>query len=233
VQEDGDNPVLADVLGDDARYHRNGTRLGIAATRNLALSRATGDLVQNLDHDDVLLPHALATVIARFEQHPIHWAIASADDLLVDGTRKPYPPDMPHGLIPPGEVNRWAERHGGNWPLHGGGLAARTETLRAIGGWTGIPLDDDLAALAALFEVTLGWHDHGVTWLYRIHAEQTSRRSPYPGLEDTGRRIALQRVKALQNTGLDFTVDVPAPGSHVVDLGRNIRLPLDGQSSSG
>jgi glycosyltransferase involved in cell wall biosynthesis len=229
VQEDGDTPALADLLGDRARYAHNGTRLGIAATRNLALARATGELVHNLDHDDVLLPHALATVIARFEQHPIHWAVAAADDLHPDGTRHPWPPDLPHGLIPAGEVNRWAERHGGNWPLHGGGLAARTETLRAIGGWTGIPVDDDLAALAALTELAPGWNDHTVTWLYRNHPDQTTRRSPYPGLEHTGRRIALQRAKALRNTGIDLVTHTPTDNSHHVDLGPNIRLPLEDQ----
>lgn len=227
VQEDGEAPALADRVGG-ARHACNGARLGIAATRNLALARATGELVQNLDHDDVLLPHALATLISRFEEHPVHWAVMSADDLLPDGTRRPFPPDLPHGPVRPGEVNRWAEERGGNWPLHGGGLAARTETLRALGGWTGVPVDDELGALVALSELTQGWHDHEVTWLYRKHPAQTTNRSLYPGLEDTGRRIALQRAKALRSTGLRVSVERPGTGSHEVDLGPNIRLAPGG-----
>lgn len=230
VQEDGAEPSLAESVGADARYGSNGTRLGIAATRNLALARATGELVQNLDHDDVLLPHALATLIARFEQHPVHWAIAAADDLHPDGTRHPWPPDLPHGLIAAGEVNRWAERHRGNWPVHGGGLAARTETLRAVGGWTGIPVDDELAALTALSELAPGWHDHTVTWLYRKHPDQTTSRPLYPGLEHTGRRIALQRAKALRNTGFRIAAGTPATGSHSVDLGPNTHLAPEEQA---
>ncbi|MBP2337398.1 glycosyltransferase involved in cell wall biosynthesis [Saccharothrix coeruleofusca] len=226
VQEDGDNPVLANMLGAHAHYDRNGTRLGIAATRNLALARATGALVQNLDHDDVLLPHALATLIARFEQHPIHWAVGAADDLLEDGTRQSWDSALPFGLIPAGHVNQWAEQHGGNWPVHGGGLMMRTDTLRAIGGWTGIPVDDDLAALAAISELADGWNDRTVTWLYRKHRAQTTQNSLYAGLEDTGRRIALQRAKAIRNiagptlsTGAAFDSD-----SADVEVGPNIKL---------
>ncbi len=225
VQEDGEAPCLSHLFTDGhARYAHNGTRLGIAATRNLALARATGRLVQNLDHDDVLLPHALATLIRRFEEHPIHWAVAAADDLLEDGTRRPWTSDFPFGLIPAGEVNRWAERHRGNWPVHGGGLMVRTDTLRALGGWTGIPVDDDLAALVAISELTDGWHDDTVTWLYRKHPHQTTRNRHYPGLEHTGRRIALQRAKALRNTSFTLTGYAATGDSHQVDLGPNTRL---------
>jgi glycosyltransferase involved in cell wall biosynthesis len=224
VQEDGDNPVLADSIGAHARYDRNGTRLGIAATRNLALARATGELVQNLDHDDVLLPHAVATLIRRFEEHPIHWAVAAADDLLEDGTRRSWDSDLPFGLLRAGQVNQWAEQHGGNWPVHGGGLMMRADTLRALGGWAGIPVDDELAALAAISELTDGWNDSAVTWLYRKHPGQTTRNPHYPGLEDTGRRIALQRAKALRNTAFTLANHAPNGNSHQVDLGPNIRL---------
>ncbi|QQQ78249.1 glycosyltransferase [Saccharothrix sp. 6-C] len=224
VQEDGERPVLADALGAQAEYGHNGTRLGIAATRNLALARASGALVQNLDHDDVLLPHALATLIRRFEEHPIHWAVGAADDLLEDGARRSWDSAMPFGLLPAGDVNRWAERHGGNWPVHGGGLMMRADTLRAIGGWTGIPVDDDLAALVAVSELADGWNDPTVTWLYRKHPAQTTRNSHYPGLEDTGRRIALQRAKALRNAGLALTAPPSFDGGGTdVRVGPNIK----------
>jgi glycosyltransferase involved in cell wall biosynthesis len=224
VQEDGDDPVLAGTLGAHARYDRNGTRLGIAATRNLALARATGALVQNLDHDDVLLPHAVATLVHRFEEHPIHWAVGAADDLLEGGARRSWDSALRFGLIPAGHVNQWAERHGGNWPVHGGGLMMRADTLRAIGGWTGIPVDDDLAALAAISELADGWNDRTVTWLYRKHPAQATRNSLYPGLEDTGRRIALQRAKALRNTGFALPSE-PAfdGGSAQVEVGPGIK----------
>jgi len=226
VQEDGDTPTLAHLFAADdlVRYRHNGTRLGIAATRNLALGRATGALVQNLDHDDVLLPHAAATLVRRFEEHPIHWAVGAADDLLEDGTRRSWDSDLPFGLIAAGEVNAWAEARGGNWPVHGGGLMMRADTLRALGGWAGIPVDDELSALAAISELAPGWNDAEVTWLYRKHATQTSRNAHYPGLEDTGRRIALQRAKALRTLLPPLSPTPLGENGHQVDLGPNIRL---------
>ena len=95
VQEDGVDPGLADHVTElpYVQYQANNARLGLSQTRNLGLSRAIGDLVQVLDHDDVLLPGALTTLVSRFVDYPIHWAIGQADDLtpkapsLVDGAR--------------------------------------------------------------------------------------------------------------------------------------------------
>lgn len=58
VQEDGTDPQLADTFANvpNIRYAANHAQVGTAATRNLALSRATGELVQVLDHDDILFP---------------------------------------------------------------------------------------------------------------------------------------------------------------------------------
>ena len=206
VQEDGCNPALADMLGrySQAQYEANGLQLGIGNTRNLALSRATGDLVQVLDHDDVLLPGALATLIQRFEQHPIQWAVGAADDLLEDGTRRSWNSDLPFGIVTAGTANRWADEHGGNWPVHCAGLMIRMEILRAIGGWAGTPVDDDIVLFAALSELSRGWNEEAVTWLYRHHPDQTTRSTTWQSLSQTGRRIALQRIAALRNVGFRF-----------------------------
>jgi hypothetical protein len=169
----------------------------------------------------------VATLVRRFEEHPIHWAVGAADDLLEDGTRRSWDSELPFGLLPAGAVNRWAEQRGGNWAVHGGGLMMRTDTLRALGGWTGIPVDDEIAALAAISELAPGWNDPAVTWLYRKHADQTTRNSHYPGLEHTGRRIALQRAKAVRSTLLALADTTPSDDGHQVDLGPNIRLPSD------
>lgn len=209
VQEDGTRPDLAGWFHDvpQARYEAHGARLGLAATRNLALSRATGELVQVLDHDDVLLPGALATVGAAFSAAArpsamIHWAVGQADDLLPDGTRRPYPAALPYGLVPAGAVNDWAAAHEGRCPIHCAGLMMRTESLRAVGGWSGIPVDDDLAMFAALSELTAGVNVAAATWLYRLHPYQTHRTAAWRAHGATGRRIASQRAAAIRYTGL-------------------------------
>ena len=119
IQEDGTSPSLACLFNNQphVRYAANGAQLGIAVTRNLALSRVAGDLVQILDHDDVLLPDAIALLVDAFESHPIHWAVGAADDLMEDDTRQAWDSALPFGLLPAGTVNQWAEEHGGNWPV--------------------------------------------------------------------------------------------------------------------
>lgn len=61
MQEDGAEPGLEALLREVpcVRYEANSAQLGLAQTRNLALSRVTGELVQVLDHDDVLLPRRI------------------------------------------------------------------------------------------------------------------------------------------------------------------------------
>ena len=70
VQEDGDSPRLSGFFDrlPFARYASNGRRYPTALTRNLALSRASGVLMQALDQDDVLLPGAMTTLIPRFSE---------------------------------------------------------------------------------------------------------------------------------------------------------------------
>lgn len=215
IQEDGSEPRLADLVADlpGVSYAANHAQTGIAATRNLALARATGELVQVLDHDDVLLPGALARLIPHFDDSSIHWAVGQADDLLPDGTRRPYESALPFGVIEPGVVNTWAMEHGGNWPIHCAGLLMRTHLVRAFGGWGGAPVDDDVIMFSALSECVAGYNDPATTWLYRIHDRQTHRSATWRERSADGRRIALQRVEAIRATGLRITGDLSAAKS--------------------
>lgn len=208
VQEDGPNSHVAGILRslDIVQHRANGAKLGIAPTRNLALSRVSGTLVQALDQDDILLPGAIATLIPRFIENPIHWAVGQADDLLPDGTRRAYPSDIDFGLQPAGRVNKWAEQHGGNWPIHCAALMMRTNSLRALGGWTGIPYDDEVALFAGLSEVTDGYYEREIIWLYRHHSLQTHRTELSQAQSENGRRVALQRARAARVSGLRFDI---------------------------
>jgi cellulose synthase/poly-beta-1,6-N-acetylglucosamine synthase-like glycosyltransferase len=173
----------------------------VATTRNLALERVTGELVQLLDHDDILLPGALKRLIELFETRSTHWAVGQADDLVED-VRKPFASALPYGVVKAGAVNEWAIDNHGNWPIHCAGLMIRTDTLRAIGGWPAIITDDDVAMFAALSEVAAGYNEQTVTWLYRITAEQQSKTEFWQANSHVGRLYALQRAKAIKETGL-------------------------------
>lgn len=231
VQEDGENPQLGKLVEGlpGVYYAANQAHTGIAATRNLALTRATGELVQVLDHDDVLLPGALTTTIPRFGDPSIHWVVGQADDLLDDGTRLTYESALPFGPIKPGDVNDWAMEHGGNWPIHCAGLTMRTHLVRAFGGWSAAPVDDDVIMFAALSECSTGYNDPATTWLYRIHERQTSRDPRWKQRSADGRRIALQRVEAIRAAGLRFTehlhaVEAASP-IHVGPAAKDAVLP--------
>lgn len=223
IQEDGDRVsmrALLDELTDGTsrvRYEPNRAQLGVAVTRNLALSRARGDLVQLLDHDDLLLPGAFSKLIPHFIDRSIHWAIGQADDLMPDGSRKAYPAALSFGRLLPGQVNDWAFEHGGNWPIHCAALMVRTVTLRALGGWGAVPSDDDIHAAVGLFQLTAGYQDEALTWLYRNHAGQTHKTSGWQSKSHLGRLIVMQRAAALRAFGITLpdAPNLPIPVKNV------------------
>ncbi|MPZ61141.1 MAG: glycosyltransferase [Propionibacteriales bacterium] len=222
VQEDGAASTdVRERLPDDERvqYSADEARLGPGITRNLALARARGQYLQNLDVDDMLLPGALTTVIRIFEEHPsVHWAFGQAHDLMPDGSRKSFPPWIPpFGLMPAGRLTDWVIEHDGNWPIPCAGIAYRTASLRAVGGWAALPVGEDIAMMAALSQITDGWQDEAVTWLYRQHPNQLSRHPEQPSWSVIARRFALQRTAAARLSSLSLTgTDIdPQPIAHV------------------
>lgn len=204
VQEDGPNPGLAPVIErfPFARYAAHGTRLGIASTRNLGLTRVSGELVQSLDCDDLILPGGLATGIEAFAAYPhIHWVSGQADDLLPDATRVPWEPYIGPGIVEPGVVGAFIEERN-MVPIACPGLMMRTATVRALGGWAANPRWDDTALFVALAELAPGYVTPEVTWLYRQHDGQTSRQSGWFPLRAELWVSVRQRINALREVGL-------------------------------
>ncbi|CAM3252099.1 Glycosyl transferase [Stackebrandtia soli] len=228
LQEDGSEPSLDGSTFADprVRYEANGTRLGVAMTRNMALSRARGQFVQVLDHDDLLLADALNRHIDALSDARIGWAIGQADDLLPDGTRESFAPLIPLGLVSKGAVIDYAVANGGNFPLHCANLFARTPLIRALGGWAASPADEDLVLAAALSELASGWHGADVTWLYRQHASQITRDPRTTKWSELSRRIALQRADAVRQTGLVFgNSSTDAEGGLRIEIGPAEKRP--------
>jgi glycosyltransferase involved in cell wall biosynthesis len=219
VQEDGDNPELRERYEDldMVRYEANGSQEGVATTRNLALGRVAGELVRVLDHDDVLLPHDLSTLIEAFENNDIGWAVGQADDLLPDGRRRPYPSTLPYGIVGTGEVNDLASINKGNWPVLCSGLMLRTDMLRAVGGWAPVEADDDVAMFAVLSELAEGYNAPQVTWLYRISEEQQSRTDTWRSKSLEGRTYAMRMAAAIRairtgtHTSPELMVEIGPP----------------------
>ncbi|UVS78385.1 glycosyltransferase [Actinokineospora sp. UTMC 2448] len=230
VQEDGETPRLEAQLAGKrrVRYSANRAHTGIAATRNLALTRARGEFVQILDHDDVLLPDAFTKVLTAFEDDTVGWAVGQADDLLPDGTRRQYESALPFGKVRAGVVNDWAIEHGGNWPIHCAGLLMRTQLVRAFGGWGGSPVDDDIIMFSAISECVDGVNFPETTWLYRVHDRQTHKSAQWRERSRDGRQIALQRVEAIRAVGISVAGSLSAVPAESVTVGPAAKDDADG-----
>lgn len=204
IQEDG--PATDQVTALAARDERcrtgaNGVHRGTAATRNAALARAGGEYVRTVDQDDLLLPGSLADGVNVLRRRPsVHWVAAQADDLTAQG-RRPHPSSLPAGVIAPGTLGDHLLAHA-TVPVHGAGLTVRTVTLRALGGWAGVPRSDDVSVLIALSELTEGYLSPEVTWLYRRHPGQTINAGWWQDLAETSRQHVTQRLLALRALGL-------------------------------
>lgn len=80
----------------------------------------------------------------------------------------------------------------------------RTATLRALGGWGGLPFDEDLAVFGVLSELLPGWFDESFTWLYRQHPDQLIRSGAHDRWSAPGREVTLQRLNAVRALGLNM-----------------------------
>lgn len=208
VQEDGGDPGLRDVLPRDERirYDAAGIRHGIATTRNLALSRARGEIVRVLDQDDLLVPLALRNQLRAFDDHEhAAWVAGRAADLLPDGSTRLVEVDLPTGIITPGTlVDSWSKT--GIFPVHTAGVALRTTIARAFGGWAALPRSEDLSLLAAVSTVFAGIHLPTLSFHYRQWPGQTTRTDSFATAKESAWRSVHQRARAVSEV---FLTTVP------------------------
>jgi glycosyltransferase involved in cell wall biosynthesis len=107
-------------------------RRGVSASRNLALSKATGAVLATIDDDCFPDPRWLEALIDGFN--------SPATPDAVTGPILPPPGDTPAGMcalsLRPSRETRLFSGRVAPWLVgSGGNFAARTETLRAIHGW--------------------------------------------------------------------------------------------------
>lgn len=207
VQEDGRTGVAAEVLPADERIRfGDGRPGGVAITRNLALARASGELVKNLDQDDVLTPGVLARDIAAVTgQDGVGWSTSRALDLLPDGELVGFEGDPAAGWLEPGLVlDLWRE-NGFRLPVHPTTLCIRRELAVLLGGWMAVPGSDDTGLLLAASVVTGGFFESAVGLHYRKWPGQGSAAGSahYEAVEWAARmKLIGERADALRELGM-------------------------------
>jgi glycosyltransferase involved in cell wall biosynthesis len=202
LQEDGSTGILGKLLPEHPRLSiGEGRRGGIALTRNLALGRSTGELVKNLDQDDILTPGVVARDIAVLTENPdVGWTTSRVLDLLPDGSTVGFDNDPPHGRLEPGVVLEHWRTHNFRLPVHPTTICIRRPLLTAVGGWMGVPGSDDTGMMIAASVLSTGFFHGEVGLLYRKHeAQETAGDFHYAPIEWTTRmNLISERADALK-----------------------------------
>lgn len=205
VQEDSETSSLGGLIPSDPRidYEHNGSHLGPATTRNLALVRARGSLVRNLDDDDELAPDALARDIETFLRHPeIAWATSEAADITAQGELRPHGSPFREGPVPVNGLSElWLRAPEKVPPVHPATMCLKTDVLRAMGGWMALPFSEDTALLMSVSSRFPGHHDRRVSLYYHRSAVQISENEALRTRESKLTRAAaiVQRLRAMDD----------------------------------
>jgi glycosyltransferase involved in cell wall biosynthesis len=96
---DGTSDVLADVRDDRLVVLRNEEQLGLAASLNRGLERASGRYMARLDADDVALPRRLELQVARMRSEPPVAVLGTDIADLDEAGRSGQAHEMPRGPV--------------------------------------------------------------------------------------------------------------------------------------
>lgn len=216
LQEDGHSDAVADLVPDDPRVKfGTGRRSGVALTRNLALGRATGELVKNLDQDDQLTPGTLGRDIEALTNHPaVGWTTCRVLDLLPDGTTVGFDADPEPGVLEPGSVVEHWRSHNYRAPVHPTTICIRRDLAIALGGWMAVPGSDDTGLLIAASVTSPGLFISEVGLLYRKWPGQVSADAAHQEPTEWHNRMQLisERADALRASNFRWSLSSDARG---------------------
>jgi glycosyltransferase involved in cell wall biosynthesis len=192
---DGDAPVdpvavhnVLQPLGLPLRVITMGGRAGPGPARNRALALVRAPYLLTLDSDDLVVPHGMLALLRALETDAdAVWAAGqcyhvSADlELLWVGPPDPWPP----GRVAPGEFWRYKRERGG-LPFLCPAALARTDAVRACGGWPGGPRTraEDTALWAVLTSRWPGVWVAEHVYDYRRHAASVTHSPGFRALDE-------------------------------------------------
>ena len=203
LQEDGQTGAVAAAIPDDPRISVGSARpSGPGVTRTMAMARAQGELVRNLDADDKLLPGAIARDITILTERPkVGWTTSRLLNWLPDGKVVSWRHQNPdEGVLTRGAIlESWRSN---NWflPIHPVTICIRRDLLFALGGWMALPSAEDTGLLIAASVTTDGYFINEPSLLYRNHPHQmTAQADHVDGLDSDRRDLIAARAAALRS----------------------------------
>ncbi|MDQ3825468.1 MAG: glycosyltransferase family 2 protein [Actinomycetota bacterium] len=202
LQEDGQSGAVATAVPDDPRISVGSARRGgPGVTRTMAMARAQGVLVRNLDADDKLLPGAIARDIMVLTERPtIGWTTSRLLNWLPDGKTEKWKHQNPdQGVLKRGTIlESWRSN---DWflPIHPVTMCIRRDLLFALGGWMALPCGEDTGLLIAASVAADGYFIDAPSLLYRNHPHQmTAQVDHADGLDGDRRHLIAARGDALR-----------------------------------
>lgn len=179
---------------------RAGRAIGAAAARNLGLGVAAGRYVTSADDDDRLPCGSLGVRLAAATRYQVPWtcgALADLDGDVVRGWQSP----MPTGSAAPGDVWRSWGCPCQPFPIGPTTLLVRTDLLRRVGGWHGLPQAEDFGMALAVTGAAPGYVLDDVVYLYRRHGGQMTTHPRFDELESLVRNITFERGRLCADAG--------------------------------
>lgn len=204
VQEDGTTGEIAAMLPADSKISVSEVRhAGPAVARNMAMSRAHGRYVKNLDADDMLTAGVLARDINVLSSHPeVGWTTSHVLDLMEDGSTRGFDFDPPPGgpIEPTTVLAHWLA-HDYRSSVHPTTLCLRTSLAHALGGWMALPAAENVGLLMAASSISWGWFHSEAGLHYRRWSGQRTGQPEHLNLveRDARRRLIKERAEALSD----------------------------------
>ncbi|WUX57228.1 glycosyltransferase [Streptomyces niveus] len=173
--------------------------VGAGAARNFAMNEVTADWLTTSDDDDVLPAQSLSARLRYGQEHDLGWCAGWSADLHPDCSITTWRCSTPPGFHAPGDVWRHWASPDSTIPIGPTTLLARTEIVRASGGYAALPQGEDYAYLVGVTGAARGALLPTVVYHYRKHAEQMTAQPEYPAMELQARRFAWNHGKHLES----------------------------------
>lgn len=186
--------------------------VGAGAARNFALNEVTATWCTTADDDDRLPEGSLAVRLRHARENQLGWCAGWSADLHFDGATTTWRCPTPPGLHQPGDVWRYWTAPDATIPLGPTTLLARTNLVRAAGGYAALPQGEDYAYLIGVTGQARGALLPEVVYHYRKHPSQMTAHPSYPAMEKRAREFAWrygQHLASLRGTGRVLEAKIP------------------------